>query len=157
MLHYFIFNPLKGEGLNNLKVEGGDMVVTDQTAKEINHENITGDGLIDVLEKPRPASATPGDNISTTSSVNTSNDVTDQSPARSPHARSWTVPGGLEFCLKKKIMAFARPLFFKTHCIIIIRTIKVGLVSLYFELIWLPNYYYYLDIINDILILYGTN
>ena len=102
MLHYFIFNPLKGEGLNNLKVEGGDMVVTDQTAKEINHENSTGDGLIDVLEKPRPASATPGDNISTTSSVNTSNDVTDQSPARSPHARSWTVPGGLEFCLKKK-------------------------------------------------------
>ena len=79
------------------------MVVTDQTAKEINHENSTGDGyVIDVLEKPRAASATPGDNISTTSSVNTSNDVTDQSPARSPHARSWTVPGGLEFCLKQK-------------------------------------------------------
>ena len=105
MLHYFIFNPLKGEGLNNLKVEGGDMVVTDQKPeKEINHENITGDGyVIDVLEKPRPASATPGDNISTTSSVNTSNDVTDQSPARSPHARSWTVPGGLKYSNRKKI------------------------------------------------------
>ena len=98
----FIFNSLKGEGLNDLKVEGGsgDMVNNDQTKANIENTTTTtsgsGEGLLDV-EKPRPASATPGDNISTTSSLNnTPNDVIDhqQSPARSPHARSWTVPGG---------------------------------------------------------------
>ena len=109
----FIFNSLKGEGLNDLKVEGGsgDMVNNDQTKANIETTTTTsgsGEGLLDV-EKPRPASATPGDNISTTSSLtNTpSNDVIDhqQSPARSPHARSWTVPGGLKYSNRKKIKA----------------------------------------------------
>ena len=76
------------------------MVETDQQSKLANHD--TGDGLLEV-EKPRPASATPGDNISTTSSLNTPNDVTDQSPARSPHARSWTVPGGFKFFRENKM------------------------------------------------------
>ena len=117
----FIFNSLKGEGLNDLKnqvVEGlgsGAMVHNDNQTTKIANTNIetgtgttTGEGgagqnILDV-EKPRPASATPAwDNISTTSSLNNTPscnaDVIDhqQSPARSPHARSWTVPGGLKY------------------------------------------------------------
>ena len=99
---------MKGEGLNNLKVEGDNSssLVPEQsiaTASSHDQQNATtggGEGLLDV-EKPRPASATPGDNISTTSSLTTTsaNEVPfpDQSPARSPHARSWTVPGVLEY------------------------------------------------------------
>ena len=113
----FIFNSLKGEGLNDLKSQvevggsGDNMVVNDdqttnfattqkrrENSNEITTSSGEGGGQILDVEKPRPASATPGDNISTTSSLtNTpSNDVIDhqQSPARSPHARSWTVPGG---------------------------------------------------------------
>ena len=108
---------MKGEGLNDLKSQvevggsGDNMVVNDnqttnfattqkrrENSNEITTSSGEGGGQILDVEKPRPASATPGDNISTTSSLtNTpSNDVIDhqQSPARSPHARSWTVPGG---------------------------------------------------------------
>ena len=99
---------LKGEGLNNLKnVEGADtessLVPEQSTISSHDQQNTTGGGEIGLLdvEKPRPASATPGDNISTTSSLTTTSanefPVPDQSPARSPHARSWTVPGVLEY------------------------------------------------------------
>ena len=100
---------LKGEGLNNLKnVEGADtessLVPEQSTISSHDQQNATtGGGEIGFLdvEKPRPASATPGDNISTTSSLTTTSanefPVPDQSPARSPHARSWTVPGVLEY------------------------------------------------------------
>lgn len=110
-------NNSTGEGLNDLKSQvevggsGDNMVVNDdqttnfattqkrrENSNEITTSSGEGGGQILDVEKPRPASATPGDNISTTSSLtNTpSNDVIDhqQSPARSPHARSWTVPGG---------------------------------------------------------------
>ena len=95
--------------MNNLKnVEGADtessLVPEQSTISSHDQQNATTGGgeigLLDV-EKPRPASATPGDNISTTSSLTTTsaNEVPfpDQSPARSPHARSWTVPGVLEY------------------------------------------------------------
>ena len=99
---------MKGEGLNNLKnVEGADtessLVPEQSTISSHDQQNTTGGGEIGLLdvEKPRPASATPGDNISTTSSLTTTSanefPVPDQSPARSPHARSWTVPGVLEY------------------------------------------------------------
>ena len=95
--------------MNNLKVEGDNessLVPEQSIATTSSHDQqnaTTGGGEIGLLdvEKPRPASATPGDNISTTSSLTTTsaNEVPfpDQSPARSPHARSWTVPGVLEY------------------------------------------------------------
>ena len=94
--------------MNNLKnVEVADtessLVPEQSTISSHDQQNTTGGGEIGLLdvEKPRPASATPGDNISTTSSLTTTSanefPVPDQSPARSPHARSWTVPGVLEY------------------------------------------------------------
>jgi hypothetical protein len=98
---------LLGEGLNNSR-----------ELQEIGKKNVDGAGAALILQDvvTRPASATPttaaADNLSTTSSLATTAgqseslttviaatsaaaaNIADQSsPARSPHARSWTVPG----------------------------------------------------------------
>ena len=73
-----------GEGADENK-----MVEEKSPEKSEKSENQNGDG---VLEK-RPESATSAE----ISSLTVDGNSVDQSPARSPHARSWTVPGVLSY------------------------------------------------------------
>ena len=73
--------------------EGGhdhdDEKMVEGTKSDLNM-GISGGSDLDVLK--RPESAASGE-ISSLNTTSLEANVGDQSPARSPHARSWTVPG----------------------------------------------------------------
>ena len=71
----------------------GEGIVTPEKLEVTKDSETAGDGTVgdDTSLGKRPESATSGELSSLNPEPNNPN--VDQSPARSPHARSWTVPG----------------------------------------------------------------